>query len=105
MKNRALTTLVSLVAVVGLFPGGALAGTYKNITVDGNFADWAGVPLSASDPSDNPGSVDYADIFVANDDNYLYIRFTLHAADDPFTWQQNIFLDADNFVGDRKSVV
>ena len=94
-----LTNLVSLTAALGLFHGGAVAGTYKNITVDGDFADWAGVPLLASDPLDNPGSVDYADIYLANDDNYLYIRFTLHTAADPFTWQQNIFLDADNSVG------
>jgi len=54
------------------------------------------VPLLDSDPLDNPTGVDYSDIYVANDDNYLYIRFTLHAAADPFTFQQNIFIDADN---------
>lgn len=38
-------------------------------------------------------------LYVANDGHYLYTRFTLHAAADPFTWQQNIFMDADNHPG------
>lgn len=88
--------MVSLGVSGCLLASGVQAGTFKNITVDGSFADWAGVPLLASDPVDNAGSVDYRDIYVANDDNYLYIRFTLHAPGDPFTWQQNIFIDADN---------
>lgn len=75
------------------------AGTFKNISVDDSFGDWAGVPLLDTDPLDNPSGVDYGDVYAANDDNYLYLRFTLHAAGDPFTWQQNIFLDADNSPG------
>jgi hypothetical protein len=99
MKNKKLTRLVTLIATACLFCGGAIAGTFKNISVDGSFADWAGVPLLDSDPLDNPAGVDYSDVYVANDDNYLYIRFTLHAAADPFTFQQNIFIDADNNPG------
>ena len=93
MKNKKLTRLVTLIATACLFCGGAIAGTFKNINVDGSFADWAGVPLLDSDPLDHPAGVDYKDIYVANDDNYLYIRFTLHAAADPSTFQQNIFID------------
>lgn len=79
-----------------LLCGGAIAGTFKNINVDGSFGDWAGVPLLDTDSADNPTGVDYSGVYVANDDNYLYIRFTLHASADPFTWQQNIFIDGDN---------
>lgn len=97
MKNRKLKPLVSLMAVACLFCGGATAGSFKNITIDGSFGDWTGVPLAHSSPTNNnPSVVDYKDIYVANDDNYLYIRFTLHASANPFTFLQNIFLDADN---------
>ena len=99
MKTRKLTYLATLIATAGLFCGDARAGTFKNISVDGSFGDWAGVPLLGSDPLDNPSGVDYGDIYVANDDNYLYIRFTLHAAAEPFGWQQNILIDADNNPG------
>jgi hypothetical protein len=99
MKTRKLTPLVSLIASACLFCSGAIAGTFKNITIDGSFADWAGVPLLDSDPVDNSTTADYGDIYVANDDNYLYIRFTLHAPADPSGFQQNIFIDADNTPG------
>src|SRR5688572_25289496 len=96
MKNRKLNPLVLLIAGAILFCGGATAGTFKSINIDGSFGDWAGVPLLHSDPADNPTSVDYSDIYVANDDNYLYIRFTLHESADASTFRQNIFIDADN---------
>ncbi len=99
MKDRKLTRLVTLTATACLFCSGAIAGTFKNINIDGSFGDWAGVPVLGSDPQDNASGVDYADIAVANDDNYLYIRFTLYAAADPFTFMQNIFIDADNTPG------
>lgn len=99
MKNRKLKPLVALIAAASLFCGGATAGNFKNINVDGSFGDWTGVPLLQSDPADNLTMVDYADLYVANDDNYLYIRFTLHESADPFTFRQNIFIDADNNIG------
>jgi hypothetical protein len=36
---------------------------------------------------------------VANDEQYLYLRFTLYAPDSPFTSRNNIFIDADNNAG------
>lgn len=97
MKNRKLTSLASLTAAACLVCGGATAGSYKSITIDGSFGDWTGVPLLHTSPTNsNPAVVDYKDIYVANDENYLYIRFTLHSAANPFTFLQNIFLDADN---------
>jgi len=99
MNDQKLKPFISLMAAACLFCGDATAGTFKHITIDGSFGDWAGVPLLDSDPLDNPTSVDYRDLYVANDDNYLYIRFTLHAAADPFTYLQNIFIDADNNAG------
>src|SRR5262245_10274367 len=76
------------------------AGTFKHITIDGSFDDWAGIPpaFTRSSP-DTTTSVAYKDIYVANDESYLYIRFTLFSAADPFTSHENIFLDTDNNVG------
>ena len=59
-----------------------MAGTYATISIDGNFADWADVPLVASDPLDNASGVDLANLKVANDDNLIYVYLTLHAAAD-----------------------
>jgi hypothetical protein len=76
---------------------GAQAGTYKHITIDGSLADWAGVPVAYARTAPDPTtSVGYKDIYVANDEEYLYIRFSLVASGDPFTSHENIFIDADN---------
>jgi hypothetical protein len=77
----------------------AHAGTFKRITVDGSLADWAGVPVAYADPSETTAGADFRDVYVANDDQYLYIRFTLYTADSPFTSRNNIFIDADNNSG------
>src|SRR5207253_2481951 len=81
---------------------------FKHITIDGTFDDWAGVapayvdPAFADDPTfpDNPskfdGATDLKAVYVAHDDQYLYVRFTLYAAGDPFTSHNNVFIDAEN---------
>jgi hypothetical protein len=74
----------------------AQAGTYKTITIDGSFGDWAGVPVTYEDPADSPDSADYRRIYVANDDDYLYVRFTLERPANPFLSNANIFVDTDN---------
>jgi len=77
----------------------AWAGTYANITIDGIFADWVDVPLVATDPVDNPTGVDFADFKVANDDNYVYVHMTLHAAADPFAGgTDHYFIDGDGML-------
>jgi hypothetical protein len=94
MKKRKILT--TLAAVLFAFVSGAFAGTFKHITIDGSFGDWAGVPLAYTQDQDTTEVVAYKDIYVANDENYLYIRFTIYGSDDPFTFLQNIFVDADN---------
>ncbi len=46
------------------------------------FDDWtnSGITVIDMDPLDNPGDVDIANVQVANDDTYLYIRMTTHNA-------------------------
>jgi len=97
MKTRTPSSLILLCFCAWLTCLHGWAGTYKNITIDGSFGDWIGVPILFTGPTNsNPSVVDYKDIYVANDENYLYIRFTLYQPDNPFTSLQNIFIDADN---------
>ncbi|MCA9258761.1 MAG: hypothetical protein KDA61_06160 [Planctomycetales bacterium] len=57
----------------------------RDIVVQGEaegteFDDWAssGIPIATSDPADNPGSIDIADVQIANDSDYIYIHATFH---------------------------
>ena len=89
--------LGSLTAIaVSLLTLTCSAGTYKHITIDGDFSDWAGVPVAYTQPADTTQSIAYTNIYIANDENYLYIRFAIATSDDPFTSHQNIFVDTDN---------
>jgi hypothetical protein len=91
LSHRALAVLFSIGLAVA-----AQAGTYKHITIDGSFGDWAGVPVAYEDPSETTAGADFRRVYVANDELYLYIRFTLYAPASPFTSHNNIFVDADN---------
>src|SRR5687767_2339408 len=93
-NSTAKRTLASLLVLS--LAASATGGTFKRITIDGSFADWAGVPLAYSDASETTAGADFRDIYVANDEQYLYIRFTLYTNDSPFTSRNNIFIDADN---------
>jgi hypothetical protein len=81
------------------FVAAAQAGTFKRISIDGSFADWAGVPVAYSDGSETTAGADFRQVYIANDEQYLYIRFTLYAPESPFTSHDNIFIDADNNAG------
>lgn len=75
------------------------AGTYKTITIDGDISDWVGVTPAYTDEDgdNNPGGVDFENVYLANDANYLYIRFTLkHPADPVSAGNTYIWLDNDN---------
>ncbi len=84
-----------LASALWIFVSGATAGTFKHITIDGSFGDWAGVPLAYTQAQDATNVVAYQNIYLANDENYLYIRFSIYGSDNPFTFLQNIFVDAD----------
>lgn len=75
------------------------AGTFKRITIDGQFTDWAGVPVAFADEADAPDAFDYKDVFVANDEQFLYVRATLHAPAPYPDFHHQILLDADNNAG------
>ena len=57
-----------------LAAGPALA-SFTPIQLDGEFADWDGLAPLLTDASGDGGTVDFARIWVTNDQDYLYIRF------------------------------
>jgi hypothetical protein len=71
----------------------------STILIDGSFDDWTGVPAAVSDPDDTTDAEDWKDVFITHDDNFLYIRVTLHSPGDPADFHNNIFFDTDNNSG------
>lgn len=67
----------------------AQAGTYANITVQGEpagteFNDWVGITVLAMDPLDNPGGptgnpfIDIKDVQLANNEDFLFVHISYH---------------------------
>src|SRR5262245_33476687 len=80
-------------AICGSLP--TQAGQFKRITIDGSFADWAGVSPLYEDPEDATDSFDFKEIYVTNDENYLYVRAKLHQARDYGSFHHQVVIDAD----------
>lgn len=94
--KRNLTNTLALMALLTLFGATAQAGLYQTMTIDGDTSDWAGVPVAFSDANDNATGVDWKDVYFANDDDYLYVRFTLWSAADATTFASNYYVDGDD---------
>jgi len=71
--------------------------TFKHITIDGSFNDWAGVPLAYTAPVGSTNAIQYENVYIANDQTNLYIRFTLYSprANAFANSLDNIFFDTD----------
>jgi endonuclease/exonuclease/phosphatase family metal-dependent hydrolase len=66
------------------------------IQLDGLFEDWAAVSLMASDNPNDGGTVDFADVWVANDQDFLYIRFETGGEVQPDEQQDiRLYIDTD----------
>ncbi len=78
----------------------ASAGTFKRITIDGSFADWIGVPVAATDDEgDALKGFDLREIYVANDDQYLYLRVVIYSSSTNASYNTShhqFFIDSDN---------
>lgn len=69
---------------------------FRVIAVDGSFADWNGAVVSSPDGVDAT-PVDFANVSVCNDADWLYVRFTLHAPASAFNdFNSHLFIDTDN---------
>jgi endonuclease/exonuclease/phosphatase family metal-dependent hydrolase len=55
--------------------------TFARMVIEGECEDWAGVPVAFEDPTgDNMDSVaDFGRVWLANDDEYVYLRFEIGA--------------------------
>jgi hypothetical protein len=73
-RHLACLAAVALMAAPSAVP--LFAGTFKTITIDDAYADWAGVPVVDSDAGDNFSGPDISETQIANDGQYLYIRNT-----------------------------
>jgi len=56
MKIHSLPKAATALALA-LLAWPCAAGTYKSIAIDGNFSDWAGVPVAYSQPPDTTLSI------------------------------------------------
>jgi|SRR5208283_1351125 len=98
MKIKKMQKLLSGIGFVCACGASSLAGTYANISIDGSFSDWTGVPLAYTAPVGSSDAIQFENVYLANDANNLYIRFTLYSPrPDAFANSyDNIFIDADN---------
>jgi hypothetical protein len=85
------TNAVSITVVAGT----GVLSTYKQITIDGSFSDWAGVPWAYQGAVDgNP--VNYFQVQFANDTNYLYGHVKLASPYALFSdFYSHLFFDTD----------
>jgi len=101
--RRQLTAFFIALAVLSFISVNASAVLFTTITIDGDTSDWAGVPVAASDPIDAlpDSNHDFDQLWIANDENNLYVRFTLHAPSgaDPFGFSNNYYFDTDANTG------
>jgi len=103
MTYRTFPRLFLAIAAAGVFTltthaQVSVPSTFKQITIDGSFSDWTGVPLADTADDGPTNAIQYENVSIANDANNLYIRFTLYAPrSDAFANSfDNIFIDADN---------
>lgn len=68
---------------------------FANITIDGNLSEWDGIAPNLSIPSTGK-VIDFKDIYIANNNEFLYGRFTLHSPASPFSdFNTHVFFDTD----------
>lgn len=69
--------------------------TYAHLSVDGGFNDWTNVPILATAVR-GTSAVSFATLALANDNDYLYLRFSLYAPGSPFSdANSHLFIDTD----------
>ena len=68
------------------------------ITIDGQFPDWANVPLAYSDMEGDGMSADFADVKITYDQEFLFIYFNYHNGEFLMQdWNEfHLYIDADN---------
>ncbi|MEO8426578.1 MAG: immunoglobulin domain-containing protein [Verrucomicrobiota bacterium] len=93
---QTIRVLALVIGLLALLADHGVADNFKHISIDGSFDDWAGVVPAYEDPADATGGNDLKTVYVAHDERYFYVRFALYSPGDPFTSQNNVFIDANN---------
>ncbi len=76
--SRVLLTALGLALPAGV----ASAGTFAEITIDGDFSDWAAVPVAATDGVDGV-PIDFVELRLANDETNFYALLTFNGTPNP----------------------
>jgi hypothetical protein len=95
MNQNCKTYIAGVFALFALSVS-AFAGTYATITLDNTYTDWDGIATATTDATGDGDPVDFTEVYVANDDDYLYIRFTLDTATALNGTGSQIFIGIDN---------
>ena len=95
MNIRPCLLTLGLLCVATFGSLDAAAGQFKRITIDGSFEDWAGVPAAVVDAEDATGQFDFKEIYLANDDQFLYVRVKLFAKANYGSFHHHVLIDAD----------
>ncbi len=105
MKTNQLKKLLSGIGLACACSLTALAqtsvpSTFKHINIDGSFNDWVGVPLAYTSTNQPANAIQYENVYIANDQSNLYVRFTLYSPRAAFqNTYDNIFIDSDDNTG------
>ncbi len=81
MKRSRLMLSAGACIVLALVACSARAGTFASITINDDYSDWTGIPVSIVDPADTTTGPDITSVQIANDNTYLYIRLHYATAD------------------------
>ncbi len=87
------STILATLAITGLGLT-AQAGTFANITIDGDFSDWNGIPIYLTD-ADESFAFDINTIQIANNETDVFFRVTFFRAVNPNSGN-GLFLGIDN---------
>jgi hypothetical protein len=81
MKTRLNPVCVGCLAVVGLLMPASFATAA--ITIDGDFSDWAALPIINVDVQDGVTGCDFATVKATSDANFVYFYYSLYAPVNP----------------------
>jgi len=79
-------------------PASADDPTFCRITLDGFFSDWEDMPVAHADPAADHGNqtIDLQSIWLANDDEWLYLRVETGGLISFQNSSLRIYIDTDN---------
>jgi len=101
VHRRALTIVGACFLGASALAQVSVPSTFKHIAVDGSFSDWTGVPLAYTEAEGPTNAIQYENVYIANDQTNLYIRFTLYSprANAFANSYDNLFIDTDDNAG------